>query len=171
MKAKVFNETQSGGVVANETVIHPGGQRPISLFPFPFAANTYAFLSFAVDGVPFGGIGPSGCTCSSSFYMCPLLTRSNVQMDTIPVNTHLTCSRTCARRSTRLPGASPLCLPQNILLNDRPTHSHLFTGSTSSSNSASRRTACAPSAFPSLKFMLTYYVVLSRRRRSPRRCA
>ncbi|KAF8069067.1 NAD-aldehyde dehydrogenase [Lyophyllum atratum] len=36
-KAKVFNNTQSGAAIANETVIHPGA-----------------------DGLPFGGVGPSG---------------------------------------------------------------------------------------------------------------
>ncbi|KAG5641769.1 hypothetical protein DXG03_004264 [Asterophora parasitica] len=37
VKAKVFENTRSGAAVANETVIHPGA-----------------------DGLPFGGIGPSG---------------------------------------------------------------------------------------------------------------
>jgi len=39
VKTKVFDNTQSGAAVANEVVIHPG-----------------------TDGLPFGGIGPSGRT-------------------------------------------------------------------------------------------------------------
>lgn len=45
-KCKVFDNTQSGACVANEVVIHPGA-----------------------TGLPFGGIGPSGCMCSA-FYRC-----------------------------------------------------------------------------------------------------
>ncbi|KAI0084065.1 Aldehyde/histidinol dehydrogenase [Irpex rosettiformis] len=41
-KAKVFDNTQSGGAIANETIIHVGA-----------------------TGLPFGGIGPSGCKTAS----------------------------------------------------------------------------------------------------------
>ena len=46
VKAKVFNETQSGGVVANETVIHPGGQRSPSYPPPPFLPLTPVLFIF-----------------------------------------------------------------------------------------------------------------------------
>ncbi|KJA17586.1 hypothetical protein HYPSUDRAFT_192078 [Hypholoma sublateritium FD-334 SS-4] len=58
VKAKVFNQTQSGGVIANETVIHPG-----------------------VDGVPFGGIGPSGYGHHTGKYTFDMFTHLRTTLD------------------------------------------------------------------------------------------
>ncbi|KAF9471948.1 NAD-aldehyde dehydrogenase [Pholiota conissans] len=58
VKAKVFNQTQSGGVIANETVIHPG-----------------------VDGMPFGGIGPSGYGQHTGKYTFDMFTHLRTSID------------------------------------------------------------------------------------------
>jgi hypothetical protein len=50
----VFDSTMSGAAVANETVIHPGGKQ--------LARETdIAVYLYIADGMPFGGIGASGC--------------------------------------------------------------------------------------------------------------
>jgi len=58
IKTKVFNRTQSGAVVANETVIHPGA-----------------------EGLPFGGIGPSGQGMHTGEYTFNMFTHFRSSMD------------------------------------------------------------------------------------------
>jgi len=57
-KSKVFNSTQSGAVVANETVIHPGA-----------------------DGLPFGGVGASGYGMHTGKYTFDMFTHQRASMD------------------------------------------------------------------------------------------
>jgi len=57
-KNKVFNGTQSGAVLANETLIHPG-----------------------TDGLPFGGVGPSGYGTHTGKYSFDLFTHERASMD------------------------------------------------------------------------------------------
>lgn len=57
-KAKVFNNTQSGAAVANETVIHPGA-----------------------TGLPFGGVGPSGHGAHTGKYGFDTFTHLRSSMD------------------------------------------------------------------------------------------
>jgi aldehyde dehydrogenase (NAD+) len=57
-KAKIFNNTQSGSVIANETIIHP-----------------------AVHGLPFGGIGPSGSGYHSGKYGFDMFTHLRSSLD------------------------------------------------------------------------------------------
>ncbi|KAF9557043.1 NAD-dependent aldehyde dehydrogenase [Agrocybe pediades] len=58
VKTKVFNNTQSGAAVANEVVIHPGA-----------------------DGLPFGGIGPSGQGMHTGKYSFDLFTHLRSSLD------------------------------------------------------------------------------------------
>lgn len=58
VKTKVFSKTQSGAVVANETVIHTGA-----------------------EGMPFGGIGPSGYGMHTGQYSFDLFTHFRTTMD------------------------------------------------------------------------------------------
>ncbi|KAE9394091.1 NAD-aldehyde dehydrogenase [Gymnopus androsaceus JB14] len=58
-KAKIFNNTQSGSIVANETIIHPG-----------------------VHGLPFGGIGPSGSGYHTGKYGFDMFTHLRSSLDT-----------------------------------------------------------------------------------------
>ncbi|KAF9495149.1 ALDH-like protein [Pleurotus eryngii] len=58
IKAKVFDNSQSGAAVANECVIHP-----------------------AVEGLPFGGIGPSGSGCHTGKFTFDTFTRLRASMD------------------------------------------------------------------------------------------
>jgi aldehyde dehydrogenase (NAD+)/aldehyde dehydrogenase (NAD(P)+) len=58
IKTKVFNSTQSGAAIANETVIHPGA-----------------------DGMPFGGIGPSGQGMHTGKYTFDMFTHFRTSMD------------------------------------------------------------------------------------------
>ncbi|KAF7426026.1 hypothetical protein PC9H_008391 [Pleurotus ostreatus] len=58
IKAKVFDNTQSGAAVANECVIHP-----------------------AVEGLPFGGIGPSGSGCHTGKFTFDTFTHLRASMD------------------------------------------------------------------------------------------
>jgi len=58
IKNKVFNGTQSGAVIANETVIHPGA-----------------------DGMPFGGVGPSGYGMHTGKYSFDMFTHQRTSMD------------------------------------------------------------------------------------------
>ena len=51
----VFNNTQSGAAIANEVLIHTGSQSYSYISSRP--SNS---LNPAADGLPFGGIGPSG---------------------------------------------------------------------------------------------------------------
>ena len=61
MTSSVFKNTQSGAVVANEVVLHPGSMS-FSLLSQGPAQLTHIY---SVDGLPFGGIGPSGSKLSS----------------------------------------------------------------------------------------------------------
>jgi len=58
VKTKVFKKTQSGAVIANETVLHPGA-----------------------DGMPFGGIGPSGYGMHTGQFSFDLFTHFRTSMD------------------------------------------------------------------------------------------
>ncbi|KAF8156031.1 NAD-aldehyde dehydrogenase [Crassisporium funariophilum] len=58
LKAKVFSKTQSGAVVANETVIHPGA-----------------------EGLPFGGVGPSGYGMHTGKYSFEMFTHLRASLD------------------------------------------------------------------------------------------
>ncbi|KAL0959772.1 hypothetical protein HGRIS_011462 [Hohenbuehelia grisea] len=58
-KAKVFDNTQSGSAVANETIIIPG-----------------------VEGLPFGGIGPSGSGYHTGKYTFDMFTHLRASIDT-----------------------------------------------------------------------------------------
>ncbi|KAF7425984.1 hypothetical protein PC9H_008346 [Pleurotus ostreatus] len=58
VKAKVFDNTQSGAAIANEVLIHPG-----------------------VDGLPFGGIGPSGSGYHTGKYTFDIFTHLRASMD------------------------------------------------------------------------------------------
>ncbi|KAH9478226.1 Aldehyde dehydrogenase family 3 member A2 [Psilocybe cubensis] len=58
LKTKVFNKTQSGAVIANETLIHPGA-----------------------DGLPFGGVGPSGYGMHTGKYTFDMFTHFRASMD------------------------------------------------------------------------------------------
>ncbi|CAA7261174.1 unnamed protein product [Cyclocybe aegerita] len=58
VKTKVFDRTQSGAVVANETVIHP-----------------------AAEGLPFGGVGPSGYGMHTGQYSFDMFTHFRASMD------------------------------------------------------------------------------------------
>jgi len=57
-KAKIFDNTQSGSALANETIIHP-----------------------AVHGLPFGGIGPSGSGYHTGKYGFDMFTHLRSSMD------------------------------------------------------------------------------------------
>ncbi|KAF8888614.1 NAD-aldehyde dehydrogenase [Infundibulicybe gibba] len=57
-KSKVFNNTLSGAAVANETVIHPGA-----------------------DGLPFGGVGPSGYGAHTGKFGFDMFTHLRSSMD------------------------------------------------------------------------------------------
>ncbi|KAF5357137.1 hypothetical protein D9756_006811 [Leucocoprinus leucothites] len=58
-KQKVFSRTQSGAAIANEVVLHPG-----------------------IDGLPFGGIGPSGSGYHTGKYSFDMFTHLRSSMDT-----------------------------------------------------------------------------------------
>ncbi|KAF8958145.1 NAD-aldehyde dehydrogenase [Flammula alnicola] len=57
-KSQVYNRTQSGAVVANETVIHPGA-----------------------EGLPFGGVGPSGYGNHTGKFSFDMFTHFRASMD------------------------------------------------------------------------------------------
>ncbi|KAF8878155.1 NAD-aldehyde dehydrogenase [Gymnopilus junonius] len=57
-KTKVFDNTQSGAAVANETIIHPGA-----------------------EGLPFGGVGPSGYGAHTGKYSFDMFTHLRSSMD------------------------------------------------------------------------------------------
>ena len=58
VKTKVFSNTQSGAAIANETVIHPGA-----------------------EGLPFGGVGPSGYGMHTGKYSFDMFTHFRASMD------------------------------------------------------------------------------------------
>ncbi|KAF9051962.1 NAD-aldehyde dehydrogenase [Panaeolus papilionaceus] len=58
VKTKVFNKTQSGAAVANEVVIHTGA-----------------------DGLPFGGVGPSGYGMHTGIYSFEMFTHLRASLD------------------------------------------------------------------------------------------
>lgn len=96
----------------NDTLIHTiGSSASFNLF----VANR-GFNRLAVDGLPFGGIGPSGCGFVTEILVtgCLYIPQPGI----IQGNTHLTCSRTFARRLTT-PACSlffPLACGHNLIL-------------------------------------------------------
>ncbi|PPQ80870.1 hypothetical protein CVT25_001879 [Psilocybe cyanescens] len=58
LKTQVFSKTQSGAVIANETLIHPGA-----------------------EGLPFGGVGPSGYGMHTGKYTFDMFTHFRASMD------------------------------------------------------------------------------------------
>ncbi|KAI6127519.1 NAD-dependent aldehyde dehydrogenase [Pisolithus croceorrhizus] len=75
-KAKVFDNTLSGSAVANDTLVHCAGM-PI----YPDAFLLRLTITPIVDGLPFGGIGPSGSGYHTRKYTFDLFTHLRSSLD------------------------------------------------------------------------------------------
>ena len=98
----------------NDTLLHTVGSSA-SLSTFFFWLNSWYKL-LAVDGLPFGGIGPSGCRFVTGILVTGCLYVP--QLGIIQGNTRLICSRTFARRLTTLACSLffPLASGHNLIL-------------------------------------------------------
>jgi hypothetical protein len=104
----VFDSTTSGSCLANEVMVQTQGTR-LSLHPPPTIVLTNIHFVQSAEGLPFGGIGPSGCTLPHFLdYLLlnpiPILIRPLIQPAHTLANPPSTCLPINDQRSTIQPG-------------------------------------------------------------------
>lgn len=65
----VFDNTQSGSAIANETLLHCTGTISLSRGKNEIWFAHFAIVFASAEGLPFGGIGPSGCAYPRVYFL------------------------------------------------------------------------------------------------------